>query len=489
MLIYQKYTEADLPLSSDARKHLEQQGKFYFFIHRAKDFVTRSAVLSVFTMVHRITLGKEIPSSLRSEPVIAITGSAQELETINAQMCVHIAHNPNSYEAETEYTDPTSDYSVYGVLPLSETATLLIGLTPDAHEPAFQFNEIFTMYPGDIPNYKLDIPTITDIGKFFANYLLLVQPFGDLIDYINTPMKPGMLDDKVSAFVFQGKITRSQFNKYMALGFWFYEDGSMCLQPLTAKTMVTSDEVLKKRNELFAKYKDNLDDPKVITAIEKELLDMDKAYVKGDPSEPFFTTNPSKGFGDWRKKMFITFGGAPGFENKKVSFTTADESLEEGWKVEHLDVVANDIRRGTYNRHRETAKGGEQTKFVMRIFQNVRIIEDDCGDTRGTEVTITEDNYKLFVDRYVVGKKEPLTTDDLKASIGQTLKIRSPMSCKTVGGHCYKCCGHFYESLKMSKIGPQALSATAAMTSTAMASMHSTTVNTNKVVNLNRFLV
>lgn len=478
MLTYTAFNDKDL-----------KNPKYFFFTERCKEILTRSAVLNVFATVSRPILS-DVPKELLSASMIKASGSKDVLNYLKTIFCVHIPHKPVKKEF-TEKTDPSTDQYVYGVLfiPNVDDACMLIKLTDDATKPPFDFYEQFVMAPGMIPNYHGDKPVVTDVGKFFANYLLLVHPFGDKTDYINKTMKTGMMDDIVVKLILEGKAGRNEFNKYMTLGYWFYEDGSLTLQPWSEYAMTTSDEITKKKKELFAKYKDSLDDPQVITKIEKELMDMDKEYIKGDVTEPFFNLDPKKGFGDWRKKMYIAFGGAPSFDSNKVTFSTADESLEEGWKIEHLDIAANDIRRGTYNRHRETAKGGEQTKFLLRIFQNVKITEEDCKSPHGTVVTLTEVNYKNYVGRYLVGSNKPLTKEELQSSLGKTVEIRSPLHCKVKGGFCYKCCGDFFKNVGIETIGMQGLTVTSSMTNTAMKAMHSSQITTGKVTDINRFLI
>ena len=466
--------------------------KFFFLTEAVRKNIKRSDILAWFASTSLTTL-YGVPKELLKEPMLKVSGDIEILNYLRDKSAVHIPNTTenNNTDNDTDKTDPSKEFSTYGVLFINNIndACLLIKLTDDSTQPPFRFTDIFTLYPGMIDNYNEKTPTYTDVGKFIANVLLCVKPFGKNIPYINSTMTAGSIDDKVAQLILDGKAGRKEFNTYMKLGYWFYADGALTVTPFSEKTMGTSDEIIAKKNELFKKYKDNLNDPVVISKIESELMDMDKKYLRGDPAEPFFFKDPKAGFGDWRKKMFLTFGGAPDFTNKKSSIIVADESLEDGWTTKDLVVCANVIRRGVYSRHRETAKGGEQTKFLLRIFQNIKIIEEDCKTKTGIKVMITNDNYKTWVGRYQVGHNEPLTLDELKKDIGFEIEIRSPMHCKTDGGFCFKCCGDFFRKTDIEAIGMQGLAITSAMTGTAMKAMKSTQVNSNTLTDIDKILL
>lgn len=73
----------------------------------------------------------------------------------------------------------------------------------------------------------------------------------------------------------------------------------------------------------------------------------------------------------------------------------------------------------------------EKTKY--------RIIESDCGDEDGYSFQINDDNYQDFVGRYLVGSDRPLDAYVLKLCSGGSLRLRSPITCKTDGGYCERC--------------------------------------------------
>ena len=58
--------------------------------------------------------------------------------------------------------------------------------------------------------------------------------------------------------------------------------GSIAVPVFTEKALVPNQKILDRREELYKKYHDKLDDPTVMSMIEQELITMDKEYLKDD---------------------------------------------------------------------------------------------------------------------------------------------------------------------------------------------------------------
>lgn len=469
--------------------------KFFYLVETIPHWCTeRIAWLDWFTSRQRPTFNfqNEDGSYVTSDMIKLQADHPAELKVFDEWPAIHIPHS-SEIQYESEVTDATPEMSVYGIIkiPGNDTALMLVKLIDNALYPPFTPADQFQLAEGMIPNYKGE-PTITDVGKFFMNYLLLVDPFEKRgsapIPYINSKMSPGDVDDAYAKLILEDKCTRAEFNAYMRNAYSFGEDGSLCLSAWSEKSMTTDPAIRKKKEELFAKYKDSLNDPATVAKIEEELIALDKEFIKGDDSEAFYMYDPGKTFGDQRKKFFFTFGVSPAFNKNPGEYVFTPSSLEEGWQIDDIPNAANDIRRGSYGRGKETAKGGVQTKFVMRTFQHVKIEEDDCKSTIGLKVLLTKENYKQWNGRYLVGGDEPLTNDWCKAHIGEVIEIRSPMFCKTSPGYCAKCCGTGIEKLGIEAIGLQALAITSGFTSVSMKAMHSSKITPYVLKNFKKFL-
>ena len=464
-------------------KDTEGINKFFYYVDKLQRNIDRQLVLELFTPCQRHLLS--IPE-LIGEDHIAIHAKPAEISYINKLNTVFVTKEEIADYKFQDLLFPQESFMIYGIIPIPDqtNSTLLIKLNNNAMYAPFAMDEKFYLDESMIANYT-GPQVVTDIGKFFANMLILANPFGDLIPYINGPFDLGDIDSKVASLILEGKATRDMYNTYMNNGYWYGFDGTIATQALSEKSLSTDPNLPKRRKELLEKYKDQLGDPAVALKIEKELIEMDKQYLKGDSSEPFYAVTAGKSFGEARKKMYGIFGLGVAFGQGKGKYDFTAHSLEDGWEPKDLAVIANDIRRGSYGRGIETAKGGEQTKLILRMFQEVKMEEGDCGTTKGLKVLLTNDNKKLFIGRYLV--KGPLLTEqNINSYIGQTIEIRSPMFCKGKN-YCSKCCGDFFSKLGTENIGMQALTVCATFTSIAMKTMHASSLKTVKLKNIERF--
>lgn len=207
----------------------------------------------------------------------------------------------------------------------------------------------------------------------------------------------------------------------------------------TESIMTVDPRVIKLRDELLAKHKDELHDLAILAMIEKKCVDLDREIRKGDLSEKFLIS--SKSVDIERKKLHIMYGLESGFGTENI----LPYSLMEGFKVKDMPSTANSIRVGSYSRGMDTAKGGVEVKRADRAFRSVSIRTDmDCGTTMGIPWKVLD--VKDIIGRYLVGPKPTLITDDNAAGyLGKTILLRTPARCQlnTVGNteYCHICCG------------------------------------------------
>lgn len=352
--------------------------------------------------------------------------------------------------------------------------------------------DTFTLRRGDIINFKGEKPIETTVGRFIVNYLLLVDPFGDLIEYQNKTFKGAKaLETLISDNILAGKITAPQERKYGANLLFLCSNPEYFAPSLTKKVLTTGEHIKKRKKELLEQYKDEIaaGDVVVIAKIEKELVDLDKEYCKGDPSMVFLMK--SSYFSNIRKKLFIIHGAIPSF-GKKGDYDFIPNSLEEGWTTEDYSKIVNEIRDGTYSRSTEVAKGGEESNFILRIFQNTRITEEDCGVKHGLDMHIHETNYKDFIDRYYLenGKTEIITPQSAKSLIGKTITLRSPMYCRGKdGGVCYKCTDKRFGETKQDTLATIMNTLGAMFSTLALKKVHNTTVSSTRLKDIDTYVL
>jgi hypothetical protein len=342
----------------------------------------------------------------------------------------------------------------------------------------YNVEDTFTLTKGMISNYKYDKPVETTVGRFLANYITMVDCFGDIIPYISdSPWNIKKVQRMLARYLLNDQITTEQVKKYCKNAYFLFHFSELFMPTITEKSFEKNPALDKRRDELFEQYKDKLHDPTVMVKIEKELIQMDKDFLEGDPSKDFYDGVGSKAFNIHRKKMFITVGGIESFgDSGKWNFVK--KSLSDGWDPEAFAQYANEIRKGSYNRGAETAKGGEATKVIMRVFEAAAIQEDDCKTAKGLKIIVSDKNKESYVGRHViVGNKSILLTDlNIGQYVGKSIEIRSPMYCKTKNGLCYTCMGNIFKTLNYKNLGLLCINISSTFLSHAMKNMHGTVI-------------
>ncbi len=317
-------------------------------------------------------------------------------------------------------------------------------------------------------------PIKTTVGRYILNELLLASVFGSTIPYVNDLWNIGTIEKRIAAGLSSKEFTMEQYNSYMNHGYYLGHFAELCVPTMTERSFTTDPAMATRKAELLEKYAGQLKDPNVIAVIEAELMAMDKAWLEGDESLGFHGAIGGKSFGVHRKKTFCTVGGIESFDDEGGNFDFVDNALVEGWDIDAFQAIANDIRKGSYSRGKETAKGGALTKFILRVFQDVRITVDDCGTTRGLKKTFSESDSKAFLGRTIIvsGKSVMLTKENFSRYVGKLVTLRSPTHCKAVDGLCFVCSGDNFRSLGVEAIGPLAIAISSKFMLASMKALH-----------------
>jgi hypothetical protein len=336
----------------------------------------------------------------------------------------------------------------------------------------------FTLQPGMIENYPVGSPSVvTSVGRFIANYGLLVRPFGDKYPYVNKVFDLDEICGNVATMILDDVVTTEQYKIFVNQMYWMGHFGELCVPTFTEKSFVTDPRVEKRKQELLAQYKGQLSDPDVMTKIEDELIAMDKEFVKGDVTERFLKPLGSRAFEIHRKKMFASVGGIEAFKKGTGDYDFIENSLAQGWDPKNLPVICNEIRKGSYNRGVETQNSGAQTKSLARILQDLRINSEDCQTTEGLSINFGEFHPKRFVGRTVIlsnGTQEMITRENATKFLNQKVRLRSPMYCKDPAGYCKVCMGEIFRKLNAESLNFYSVTITSTLMNLAMKAMHGT---------------
>lgn len=351
---------------------------------------------------------------------------------------------------------------------------------PNNPEPPFHLKDKIKLKKGDLPNVIEDIETT--YGNIVANWLLSIYPFGDKIPFIvgkfgikdiekhiEKRLVSGMPDERNPEHIYMDEYNR--FRKSAGL-----IDGlsQLCVPSATAKSMTHHPDRDKVRAELIEKYKDRLHDPAIAAKIDAALVDLDKEWLKGDDFEGFLIKGKTMKVA--RKKTH----GIYGLEQSFGGGDFIETSLQEGWDIDKLPSMVNSLREGSFDRGAETALGGEATKFILRVMQNVTIEEEDCGSTLGADVIITDVDKNQYLGNYLIVNNTlvNLTEDNINQYLNRPFKMRSPLFCRTKrDGFCQRCIGDRYAPHETS-LATAAANVGSVFMGVFMASMHGKSLST-----------
>ncbi len=337
-------------------------------------------------------------------------------------------------------------------------------------------------------------PIETKFGILAANAVLLAEVFGKKIPYMNKQISipdieavimPRLTSDpKDMRTVDANDLSKIYVFEYMNLSKGIELISTVMdlfTIGLTMKTLLPPPGIEEKKKEMLARPGLNLNDPIQMAAFEKELLDFDYEYLKGDPSLDKFASG--KILQDSRKKLFLSMGAEGGF-SKDGSIIGISRSLSEGLPTDPDEYVAtvNGSRSGSFSRGYETMQGGVAAKKMLAASNNYVIVDGDCGSTMGIIRKYQKWLLPSLKGRTIINGKSQYKvkdTDDVSKYLGESIRTRSPMYCKMKGEEiCSVCAGDAMAKYKTGIALPLTEVSHAILTA-SMKAMHTNTLTVN----------
>lgn len=362
-------------------------------------------------------------------------------------------------------------------------------------QPVFAPKEPLDLEPGEL--LSVDRSVETSYGDALFNAYVLIPAFGAKLPY--QVGDPYISVPKIERWIADNVLDNPQDEQYdpdqvYIRDYLQYADAIEDLASITQylvlavneRSLTTDPRFKELRAELLEKYKDRLHDPATQALIQDALIALDKAWIEADEVKDFYLKE--KAFNTARKRMFLIHGPEAGFD-EGGNAELVIPSLNEGWTLDQFEHKVNSLRAGSYFRGYLTAMGGESVKFFLRIFQNAKIVPDDCGVTYGWHTTINGDNANAIVGMYQITGKglTHLDADRVKSLMGQPVEIRSPLFCKAPhGDYCQYCMGSINSSSPTS-IGTSASKVGSTFMDVMMASAHAKELKTAPI-QFNTFL-
>ncbi len=370
------------------------------------------------------------------------------------------------------------------------TSKTVIRNVREIHLPSdykLDFYYRFMLHPGMIANYNED-PIETTFGVFILNRIVLVDPFKDAIPYVNGLWNIGKIENEIARLTINGTIKPEQVYKYTNNVHHIGCLNDFCVPALSEKCITSNAVVSAKRDELLEKYKDQLDDPKIMIMIEDTCIALDRELMKGDICTGFLITD--KAYDVQRKRMFIMLGLMESFGDDVQTFDFGKTNLNDGWNKDEIPLIANDIRQGSYGRAIATRDSGAEAKMLNRNFQDSKIVEDDCGTKQGIITDITDSNKSTYLYRHIVenNKLILLTENNIDKYVGKPVVVRCARYCKSKDGYCYTCMDYRFKTMGIELLNSNPAAISSVLTTMSLKKMHGSKIATFQIDSLNEAL-
>ena len=192
------------------------------------------------------------------------------------------------------------------------------------------------------------------------------------------------------------------------------------------------------------------------------------------PSGSVFTIVDSGARGSWLQP--VQMSGMKGLVTNpmgRVITLPVKSSYKEGFNVLEYFISTHGARKGTADTALRTAKAGYLTRRLVDVAHELVITEEDCKDKKGILVLRKDAEdigqnflYKILgrvcledikIKGKTLGTKDELIDFEKAKIIVESeidkIRVRSPLSCKTVRGICRKCYGWDLGKNQLIKLG------------------------------------
>lgn len=343
----------------------------------------------------------------------------------------------------------------------------------------------FTLNPGEYFNKE---KITTNVGLFIYNKFLIEESFSDIVGYVNTPVTSKVyasVESKLSDALLNDVITTEEFVKYINKLQWLaMQFNTVFSNSFTMKTLKPLPKVMKEKERLIKENEKDLKAGNITNAakIEKQLIDLAKEELKGDPGLTLYESGARGKFENNYKNNSIIKGPVKNPTTNTWDFVPTN--FMDGIAKEDIPSYGNSVVTGVYPKAVGTQIGGYMSKQLTAAFQGLVIDkpDTDCGTDRYLEITITENIKKDILYRYILDGNKLVLLDNTNFNkyVNKTVKMRSAMFC--IGDKiCSKCAGTMFYKLGIKNIGLTTSKMGTTLVNLGMKSFHDSTVTVKKL--------
>lgn len=348
------------------------------------------------------------------------------------------------------------------------TLTLLNSLFSDIYDEKkscivpsrFNTYDEFSLKKGEYINTE-DIDRTT-CGILIFNKLLFEKGLYKVVGYWNKTISKktyGALSSILDDALLKDIITVDDYIEYLnnlmwlSLGF-----NTQICSSLTIKSFKQLPSVTKRKNELYKKYKKELDSGDAIIAknIETELLDIAHKELENDPAIDLYNSGARGGFNNSYKNAQVMKGAV--FNPSSGKFEIMMNSQIDGIDKRDLACLANSAISSQYSKSIAPGDCGYTTKKISAAYQSVQLDEkgSDCKSKAYLEVVLDDVISSYYRYNYIIDNEKLVRLDDttIPKYKGKKIKLRTTDTCICKNGKlCNICAGDMYYMLGLKYIG------------------------------------
>lgn len=453
---------------------MKQTALMHWFVNKSRrpKLVLRKTLLQLLTITN---VYKHSPYQIKGTVPVKNPQAGISTYPISGDTHSVITNTDSTADPDfsTSYVLISDEKHIYA-LAGSPQAPVLVYVCPVGEAP-FQVRQPLILYGGDIENFP-EGKMATTYGRYLANYIVLATVFNDYFPFQNSIWNTGKVEKGIAEGVIGQHLEPSLCKKYINHAYYLSGFGEIISPSLTRKATTPDPEIIKLRKKLYSELKEQgkETDATALAAMEDTIIRKDKENLQDDPSMAFLGDTGKK-FTVHRKRQYGTLGIMEQFDKVKGQYDYVPESTSEGWNIESFVTIANEIRKGSYERGISTAEGGLITKQLVRALQNESITADDCHTTRTLQIKLRASwVHRFYHMNMVIGKQYiTLTPENAHLYIDKDVEFRSMMYCEQrPNGYCSVCAGKIFQNLDFTNIGTQPIDMGAALLTLPMKAMH-----------------
>ena len=324
----------------------------------------------------------------------------------------------------------------------------------------------------------------TTIGLWLFNKSF-IEPFSDIIGYINEPITDGVYGDintQLSYALLENKITIDELKEFIAQSQIIMGCASAICPSHTMDMLLFTTKAEKKKKELEKEHREGLEngDLSAVKAVENELINFAKEELKDSESVDMYNSGARGSWGNNFKNMYLVKGS---IRKTDGSYDYVSSSYIEGLNPKDFAKTNDSAVGGPYSRSQKTRYGGYNEKLFTRATQHIKVIPNtDCGTKRTIKVTLTKKNIKNWMYSFYVksnGDAEEITSDNKDKLIGKTVNMRYSSLCERSkdGCMCETCCGTLFRRAGIENAGLASMVMMSSVKNKAMSSFHDSTLS------------